>query len=79
MNSDAIPEPDQMIADAIDGAEEIPDPLAGSGREDRSRSRRALHAGSAGGARRAQDGQPRRLRGAALATEESRMPGDGAR
>lgn len=29
MNNDAIPEPDQLIADAIDGAEEIPDPLAG--------------------------------------------------
>ena len=29
MNLDAILEPDQLIADAIDGAEEIPDPLAG--------------------------------------------------
>ena len=29
MNSDAIVEPDQLIADAIDDAEEIPDPLAG--------------------------------------------------
>ncbi len=29
MNPDAILEPDQLIADAIDGAEEIPDPLAG--------------------------------------------------
>lgn len=29
MNSDAILEPDQLIADAIDGAEEILDPLAG--------------------------------------------------
>jgi hypothetical protein len=29
MNSDVIPEADQLIADAIDGAEEILDPLAG--------------------------------------------------
>ena len=29
MNPDAILEPDQLIADAIDAAEEIPDPLAG--------------------------------------------------
>jgi hypothetical protein len=29
MNSEAIVEPDQLIADAIDDAEEIPDPLAG--------------------------------------------------
>jgi hypothetical protein len=29
MNPDAILEPDQLIADAIDVAEEIPDPLAG--------------------------------------------------
>jgi hypothetical protein len=29
MNSDAIIEPDQLIAAAIDGAEEMPDPLAG--------------------------------------------------
>ena len=29
MNPDAILEPDNLIADAIDGAEEIPDPLAG--------------------------------------------------
>ena len=49
------------------------------GREDRRRSWRALHARGAGGARGAQDRRPRRLRGAAVATEESRMPGDGAR
>ena len=29
MNSDAIVEPDQLIADAIDDAEDIPDPLDG--------------------------------------------------
>jgi len=29
MNTDATVEPDQLIADAIDGAEEMPDPLAG--------------------------------------------------
>ena len=29
MNPDAILEPEQLIADAIDGAEEILDPLAG--------------------------------------------------
>ena len=29
MNSEAIVEPDQLIADAIADAEEIPDPLAG--------------------------------------------------
>ncbi len=29
MNADAILEPDQLIADAIDGAEDVPDPLAG--------------------------------------------------
>ena len=29
MNTDATIEPDQLIADAIDGAEEMPDPLAG--------------------------------------------------
>ena len=29
MNADATVEPDQLVADAIDGAEEMPDPLAG--------------------------------------------------
>src|SRR4029077_12749097 len=29
MNTDATHEPDQLIADAIEGAEEMPDPLAG--------------------------------------------------
>jgi len=29
MNTDATVEPDQLTADAIDGAEEMPDPLAG--------------------------------------------------
>ena len=54
MKSEAIVKPDQLIADAIDDAEEIPDPLDGLGREDRRRSGRALHAGSAGGARGAE-------------------------
>ena len=79
MNPDAILEPDQLIADAIDGAEEIPDPLAGLAEKTADRSRRALHARGAGGARGAQVRQPRRLRGAAVATEEGRVPGDGAR
>ena len=48
MNPDAILEPDQLIADAIDGAEEIPDPLAGLAEKTADRSRRAFHAGSAG-------------------------------
>ena len=68
MNADADSEPENLIADAIDAAEEIRDPLDGLGREDRRRSRRALHARGAGAARGAEEGRPRRLRGAAVAS-----------
>jgi hypothetical protein len=79
MNSEAIVEPDQLIADAIADAEEIPDPLAGLA------EKTAADPGA--------PFMPEALE--ALATlksdngaafevlrspvEESRMPGDGAR
>ena len=79
MNPDATVEPDQLIARRHRRRRGNARSACRIGREDRRRSRRALHARGAGGPRGAQAGQPRRLRGAAVATEESRVPGDGAR
>ena len=70
---------ENLIADAIDAAEDIRDPLDGLVEKTGDRSWRALHAGGAGAARGAEEGRPRRLRGAAGAVEEGRLPGDGAR
>ena len=67
------------IAAAIDAAEDIRDPLDGLVERTADRSRRAVCARCAGTARRAEEGRPRRVRGAAGAVEESRLPGDGAR
>ena len=79
MSTDDPSEPENLIAAAIDAAEEIRDPLDGLVEKTADRSRRALRARSAGAARRAEEGGPRRLRGAAGAAEEGRLPGDGAR
>ena len=79
MNSDHPTETEDLIAAAIDAAEDIRDPLEGLVEKTADRSRRAVHARSAGAARGAEEGRSRRLRGAARAAEEGRLPGDGAR
>ena len=56
-----------------------PRSAGGPGREDQARSRRAVHAGGAGASGGAEEGRSRRLRDAARAAEEGRLPGDGAR
>jgi hypothetical protein len=77
MNSEAIVEPDQLIADAIDDAEEIPDPLAGLA-EKTAADPGAPFMPEALEALAALKSDNRAAFGAALATEESRLPGDGA-
>ena len=79
MNPDHIDEPENPIADAIDAAEDILDPLEGLAEKTAADPGAPFMPGGAGSACRAEEGQSRRLRGAAGATEKGRMPGDGAR
>ncbi len=79
MNPDATVEPDQLIADAIDAAEEMPDPLAGLAEKTAADPGAPFMPEALEALAALKSGQPRRLRGAAVATEEGRMPGDGAR
>ncbi len=72
-------DPENLIAAAIDAAEDIRDPLEGLVEKTADRSRRALCARRSGAPRGAEEGRPRRVRGAARAVEEGRLPGDGAR
>ena len=79
MNPDAIVEPDNLIADAIDAAEDMPDPLDGLAEKTAADPGAPFMPEALEALAALKTGQPRRLRGAAVATEESRVPGDGAR
>jgi hypothetical protein len=78
MNPDAILEPDQLIADAIDGAEEIPDPLAGLAEKTANDPGAPFMPETLEALAALMSDNRAAFRGAALATEESRLPGDGA-
>ena len=79
MNGDETNEPENLIAAAIDAAEDVRDPLEGLVEKDGDRSRRAVHAGGAGAACRAEERRSRRVRGTACSVEGCGLPGDGAR
>jgi len=68
---------ENLIAAAIEAAEEIRDPLDGLV-EKTAIDPGAPFASDPGTAGYADEGGPRRVRGAAGTTEESRLPGDGA-
>ena len=69
---------ENLIAEAIDGAEEIRDPLEGLV-EKTGIDPGAPFAPESGAACGAEEGRSRRVRGSARAVEEGRLPGDGAR
>ena len=79
MNGDETNEPENLIAAAIDAAEDIRDPLEGLVERTATDPGAPFAPDAAGAACRAEERRPRRVRGAARAVEEGRLPGDGAR
>ena len=79
MSTDHIDEPENPIADAIDAAEDILDPLEGLVEKTAADPGAPFMPEALERACGAEEGRSRRVRGAAVATEKGRVPGDGAR
>jgi hypothetical protein len=70
---------ENMIADAIDAAEDVADPLAGLAEKTVADPGSPFMPEALEALVALEEGQPRRLRGATVAAQEGRLPGDGAR
>ena len=79
MNGDDTNEPENLIAAAIDAAEDIRDPLEGLVEKTATDPGAPFAPDTLGAACGAEERRPRRVRGAAGSVEECGLPGDGAR